>query len=88
MQQYTRRNLQLADSYIADLKEGPALKVCKIPLALAHATVNQLHEKWSANWQQFWHSIFVVKSNLLPKFTLELTVIWQRNLLCNKFIAS
>lgn len=40
MQQYTRRNLQLADSYIADLKEGPALRFCKVPLALAHATVN------------------------------------------------
>jgi farnesyl-diphosphate farnesyltransferase len=40
MQEYTRRNLQLADSYIADLKEGPALKFCKVPLALAHATVN------------------------------------------------
>ncbi|NEW04934.1 phytoene/squalene synthase family protein [Paenibacillus sp. SYP-B3998] len=40
MQAYTRRNLQIADSYIADLKEGPALKFCKIPLALAHATVN------------------------------------------------
>lgn len=40
MQQYTRRNLQLADSYIADLKDGPALKFCKVPLALAHATVN------------------------------------------------
>ncbi|NOV02278.1 phytoene/squalene synthase family protein [Paenibacillus sp. LMG 31457] len=40
MQQYTRRNLQIADSYIADLKDGPALKFCKIPLALAHATVN------------------------------------------------
>lgn len=40
MQQYTRRNLQTADSYIADLKDGPALKFCKIPLALAHATVN------------------------------------------------
>ncbi|WP_204798957.1 squalene/phytoene synthase family protein [Paenibacillus sacheonensis] len=40
MQQYTRRNLQQADSYIADLKEGPALKFCKVPLALAHATVN------------------------------------------------
>ncbi|MCY9659212.1 phytoene/squalene synthase family protein [Paenibacillus chondroitinus] len=40
MQQYTRRNLQLADAYIADLKEGPALKFCKVPLALAHATVN------------------------------------------------
>ena len=42
MQAYTRRNLQIADSYIADLKEGPALKFCKIPLALAHATVNLL----------------------------------------------
>ncbi|UKS28667.1 squalene/phytoene synthase family protein [Paenibacillus sp. HWE-109] len=40
MQQYTRRNLQIADSYVADLKNGPALKFCKIPLALAHATVN------------------------------------------------
>ncbi|WP_083811695.1 squalene/phytoene synthase family protein [Paenibacillus vortex] len=40
MQQYTRRNLQTADSYVADLKHGPALKFCKIPLALAHATVN------------------------------------------------
>ncbi|ACX65740.1 Squalene/phytoene synthase [Paenibacillus sp. Y412MC10] len=40
MQQYTRRNLQIADSYIADLKDGPALKFCKIPLSLAHATVN------------------------------------------------
>ncbi|MFC7679900.1 squalene/phytoene synthase family protein [Paenibacillus sp. GCM10028914] len=40
MEQYTRRNLQTADSYIAELKKGPALKFCKIPLALAHATVN------------------------------------------------
>jgi farnesyl-diphosphate farnesyltransferase len=40
MQQYTNRNLQIADSYIADLKDGPAMKFCKIPLALAHATVN------------------------------------------------
>lgn len=39
MQQYTRRNLQIADDYIADLKDGPALTFCKIPLALAHATV-------------------------------------------------
>ncbi len=42
MQQYTRRNLQLADAYIADLKQGPALKFCKVPLALAHATLNLL----------------------------------------------
>ncbi|WP_192043574.1 squalene/phytoene synthase family protein [Paenibacillus rhizovicinus] len=39
MQQYTRRNLEVADSYVADLKDGPALKFCKVPLALAHATV-------------------------------------------------
>ncbi|GGD76424.1 hypothetical protein GCM10010911_38120 [Paenibacillus nasutitermitis] len=39
---YTKRNLKLADEYIADLKPGPALKFCKIPLALAHATVNLL----------------------------------------------
>lgn len=39
MQEYTRRNLQIADSYVEDLKNGPALKFCKIPLALAHATV-------------------------------------------------
>jgi farnesyl-diphosphate farnesyltransferase len=42
MQHYTNRNLQIADSYIADLKKGPAVKFCKIPLALAHATVNLL----------------------------------------------
>ncbi|WDM25320.1 phytoene/squalene synthase family protein [Paenibacillus mucilaginosus] len=39
MLQYTRRNLSMADAYIADLKDGPALSFCKIPLALAHATV-------------------------------------------------
>lgn len=40
MIKYTRRNLKIADSYIADLKGGPALDFCKIPLTLAHATVN------------------------------------------------
>jgi farnesyl-diphosphate farnesyltransferase len=40
MIKYTRRNLKLADSYIVDLKGGPALDFCKIPLTLAHATVN------------------------------------------------
>ncbi|AZN41792.1 squalene/phytoene synthase family protein [Paenibacillus albus] len=40
MLQYTRRNLAIADSYVDDLNKGPALKFCKIPLALAHATVN------------------------------------------------
>ncbi|MFF2479569.1 squalene/phytoene synthase family protein [Paenibacillus sp. NPDC058071] len=40
MLRYTRRNLKVADEYIADLKEGPALSFCKIPLQLAHATTN------------------------------------------------
>ncbi|SDE18832.1 farnesyl-diphosphate farnesyltransferase [Paenibacillus sp. UNCCL117] len=39
MLRYTRRNLQLADEYVAELKQGPALQFCKLPLALAHATV-------------------------------------------------
>lgn len=39
MLQYTRRNLKTADSYILELKGGPALEFCKIPLTLAHATV-------------------------------------------------
>ncbi|TYP79635.1 farnesyl-diphosphate farnesyltransferase [Paenibacillus methanolicus] len=36
---YTRRNLKEADAYLAELKEGQAKAFCKIPLALAHATV-------------------------------------------------
>lgn len=36
---YTRRNLKIADAYIVELKGGPALEFCKIPLKLAHATV-------------------------------------------------
>ncbi|MCF2939532.1 phytoene/squalene synthase family protein [Paenibacillus alkaliterrae] len=39
MLKYTRRNLKMADSYIKDLKGGPALDFCKIPLTLANATV-------------------------------------------------
>lgn len=42
MIRYTRRNLKLADDYIEELKKGPAVQFCKIPLALAHATVNLL----------------------------------------------
>lgn len=42
MIQYTRRNLKLADDYIVELNKGPAVQFCKIPLALAHATVNLL----------------------------------------------
>ncbi|WP_435172220.1 squalene/phytoene synthase family protein [Paenibacillus glycanilyticus] len=40
MLRYTRRNLKLADEYLADLKKGPARTFCQIPLSLAHATVN------------------------------------------------
>ncbi|WNQ09061.1 phytoene/squalene synthase family protein [Paenibacillus aurantius] len=40
MVRYTRRNLKAADEYISELKKGPALDFCRIPLALAHATVN------------------------------------------------
>ncbi|WP_307392598.1 phytoene/squalene synthase family protein [Bacillus horti] len=40
MIEYTRRNLKLADAYIKELKGSPAIKFCKIPLTLAHATVN------------------------------------------------
>lgn len=39
MLRYTRRNLKVADEYLSELKPGPALQFCKIPLALAHATV-------------------------------------------------
>jgi farnesyl-diphosphate farnesyltransferase len=39
---YARRNLELADSYTASIPKGPARDFCKIPLALAHATLNVL----------------------------------------------
>lgn len=39
---YTRRNLELADAYIADIQPGPVLQFCSIPLALAHATLHAL----------------------------------------------
>ncbi|MCS7461576.1 squalene/phytoene synthase family protein [Paenibacillus doosanensis] len=42
MIQYTRKNLQLADEYIADLKRGPVLNFCSIPLALAHGTLKAI----------------------------------------------
>jgi farnesyl-diphosphate farnesyltransferase len=42
MQTYARRNLALADRYIAALPEGPALEFCRIPLTLAHATLEAL----------------------------------------------
>ncbi len=36
---YARRNLQLADYYTQSLPDGAALDFCKIPLALAHGTL-------------------------------------------------
>jgi farnesyl-diphosphate farnesyltransferase len=42
MQGYARRNLALADAYTSALPEGPALDFCRIPLALAHATLDAL----------------------------------------------
>ncbi|MEL6902286.1 MAG: phytoene/squalene synthase family protein [Cyanobacteria bacterium J06606_4] len=44
MQRFARRNLELADAYTAKLPEGPALVFCRIPLALAHATLDALSE--------------------------------------------
>lgn len=42
MQRYARRNLALADAYTAALPKGPALMFCRIPLALAHGTLDAL----------------------------------------------
>ncbi|MBW4622039.1 MAG: phytoene/squalene synthase family protein [Cyanosarcina radialis HA8281-LM2] len=42
MMTYARRNLFLADAYTHALPNGPALDFCRIPLALAHATVDAL----------------------------------------------
>jgi len=39
---YARNNLALADQYTQSLPEGPALDFCKIPLALAHGTLDVL----------------------------------------------
>jgi farnesyl-diphosphate farnesyltransferase len=40
LQAYARRNLVLADAYTKALPAGAALEFCKIPLALAHATLD------------------------------------------------
>ncbi|MBE9129050.1 MULTISPECIES: squalene/phytoene synthase family protein [unclassified Coleofasciculus] len=42
MHPYSRRNLALADAYTNALPPGPALDFCRIPLALAHGTLNAL----------------------------------------------
>jgi len=42
MDAYARRNLELADRYIEALPSGPALQFCKIPLLLAHGTLEKM----------------------------------------------
>jgi farnesyl-diphosphate farnesyltransferase len=39
---YAQRNLDLADTYTEALRPGPVQDFCKLPLALAHATLNAL----------------------------------------------
>ncbi|MGI0493984.1 squalene/phytoene synthase family protein [Alkalinema pantanalense CENA528] len=39
---YARRNLQLADRYTESLPKGPARDFCELPLALAHATLDAM----------------------------------------------
>lgn len=42
MHHYAKRNLALADAYTHGLKSGPVQDFCKLPLNLAHATLNAL----------------------------------------------
>ena len=42
MHGYAKRNLALADRYVAGLNKGPALTFCEIPLALARGTLEAL----------------------------------------------
>jgi farnesyl-diphosphate farnesyltransferase len=42
MHAYARRNLAMADAYVAALPPGPALDFCSLPLALAYATLDSL----------------------------------------------
>lgn len=39
---YSKRNLLLANAYTEALPHGPALDFCRIPLALAHATLDAM----------------------------------------------
>lgn len=39
---YARRNLEMADLYVKDIKNSSILKFCGIPLALAHGTLQAL----------------------------------------------
>ncbi|MBD1379572.1 squalene/phytoene synthase family protein [Metabacillus arenae] len=43
MFEYARKNLALADAYIEDIETTSILNFCKIPLALAHGTLNALN---------------------------------------------
>lgn len=42
MFEYAKRNLNQADKYVANLEKGPILDFCKIPLALAHGTLQAI----------------------------------------------
>ncbi|NJP09138.1 MAG: phytoene/squalene synthase family protein [Leptolyngbyaceae cyanobacterium RU_5_1] len=44
LQSYARQNLALADAYTTALPLGPALDFCRIPLTLAHATLDALSQ--------------------------------------------
>ncbi len=44
MHAYARKNLAWADAYVRSLPPGPALDFCKIPLALAYATLEALEQ--------------------------------------------
>jgi farnesyl-diphosphate farnesyltransferase len=37
---YARRHLALAESYVHDLPPGPILDFCRVPLALAYASMD------------------------------------------------
>jgi len=39
---YAKRNLSLADAYVKALSPGPAVDFCRVPLALAYATLDAL----------------------------------------------
>jgi farnesyl-diphosphate farnesyltransferase len=44
MYSYARRNLALADAYLDELSQGPALEFCRMPLLLAYATIDALEQ--------------------------------------------
>lgn len=42
MDEYSNRNLEMADEYTASLPKGPAKTFCQIPLTLAHGSLNAM----------------------------------------------